>query len=56
MKWITCEPPKIDRIARPWLSANFIDREAEFLHVPAGQLSAASRCTIGTIAQHNDLT
>lgn len=36
MKWITREHPKIDRIACPWLVARFIDKEPEFLYVPAG--------------------
>lgn len=36
MKWITRERPKIDRIACPWLIARFIDKEPEFLYVPAG--------------------
>jgi hypothetical protein len=35
MKWITRERPKIDRIACPWLIARFIDKEPEFLYVPA---------------------
>jgi hypothetical protein len=35
MRWITRERPKIDRIACPWLIARFIDREADFLFVPA---------------------
>jgi hypothetical protein len=35
MKWITRERPKIDRIACPWLIKRFIDREPEFLFVPA---------------------
>ncbi|MSP47706.1 MAG: chromate resistance protein [Alphaproteobacteria bacterium] len=38
MKWITRERPKIDRIACPWLVERFIDREAEFLYVPANQV------------------
>ena len=38
MKWVTREHPKIDRIACPWLIAHFIDREAEFLYVPANQV------------------
>ena len=42
MKWITRERPKIDRIACPWLIVNFIDPEAEFLYVPAGQLEKAA--------------
>ena len=35
MKWITRERPKIDRIACPWLIRNFVDRNAEFIYVPA---------------------
>ena len=38
MKWITRERPKIDRIACPWLIARFIDKEPEFLYVPANQV------------------
>jgi hypothetical protein len=38
MKWVTRERPKIDRIACPWLIARFIDPEAEFLYVPAGDV------------------
>lgn len=38
MKWITRERPKIDRIACPWLIARFIDKEPEFLYVPAGDV------------------
>lgn len=35
MKWITRERPKIDRIACPWLISRFIDKQPEFLYVPA---------------------
>ena len=35
MKWVTRARPKIDRIACPWLILRFIDRDAEFLYVPA---------------------
>jgi hypothetical protein len=35
MKWITRERPKIDRIACPWLIKRFVDKEAEFIYVPA---------------------
>lgn len=38
MKWITRERPRIDRTACPWLSARCIDREPEFLFVPAGEV------------------
>jgi len=42
MKWITRERPKIDRVACPWLIARFIDREAEFLFVPAHRVTAVA--------------
>ncbi|MDQ3873668.1 MAG: chromate resistance protein [Thermoproteota archaeon] len=35
MKWVTREHAKVDRIACPWLIRNFIDKDAEFLFVPA---------------------
>ena len=35
MKWITRERPKIDRIACPWLIKNFVDKDAEYIYVPA---------------------
>jgi hypothetical protein len=38
MKWITRERPKIDRIACPWLIKNFIDKDAEFIYVPANEV------------------
>ena len=38
MKWVTRERPKIDRIACPWLIARYIDREPEFVYVPAGDV------------------
>lgn len=38
MKWITHERPKIDRIACPLLIARFIDKEPEFLYVPADEV------------------
>ena len=37
-RWVTRERPKIDRIACPWLIARFVDRDAEFLYVPAQQV------------------
>ena len=36
MKWITRERVKVDRVACPWLIKKFVDRQAEFLFVPAG--------------------
>jgi hypothetical protein len=38
MKWVTRERPKIDRIACPWLIARFIDKQPEFLYVPADKV------------------
>ena len=38
MKWVTRERPKTDRIACPWLIRKFIDADAEFLYVPAGDV------------------
>jgi len=45
MQWITRERPKIDRIACPWLIARFIDKEAEFLYVPAGEVLSTAKAT-----------
>jgi hypothetical protein len=38
MKWITRERVKVDRVACPWLIKKFIDPQAEFFFVPAGQV------------------
>jgi hypothetical protein len=38
MKWVTREHAKVDRIACPWLIKNFIDKDAEFLFVPADKV------------------
>jgi hypothetical protein len=38
MKWITREKVKVDRVACPWLITNFVDKDAEFLFVPADQV------------------
>jgi hypothetical protein len=43
VKWVTRERPKTDRIACPWLIRRFIDREAEFLYVPADQVLETAR-------------
>jgi hypothetical protein len=42
VKWVTRERPKTDRIACPWLIRTFIDAEAEFLYVPAGEVLAVA--------------
>jgi hypothetical protein len=43
VKWITRERPKIDRIACPWLIKNFVDKDAEFLYVPANEVLTKSK-------------
>ena len=48
MKWVTRERPKIDRIACPWLVARFIDAEAEFLYVQAGEVMSIAQQTGAT--------
>jgi hypothetical protein len=48
MKWVTRERPKIDRIACPWLILRFIDRDAEFLYVPAAEVERVAGQTGAT--------
>lgn len=43
MKWITREHPRVDRVACPWLVQRFIDREAEFVYVPADRVVAEAQ-------------
>ena len=43
MKWITREKVKVDRVACPWLIKKFVDSQAEFLFVPADQVSEVAR-------------
>ncbi|MBT9597375.1 MAG: chromate resistance protein [Vitreoscilla sp.] len=45
MRWVTRERPKIDRIACPWLVVRFVDPQAEFLYVPAGEVTATAERT-----------
>ena len=45
MKWVTRERPKIDRIACPWLIQRFIDKDPEFLYVPAGRVLAVAEAS-----------
>ena len=42
MKWVTRENAKVDRIACPWLVRRFIDKDAEFLYVPADEVPAVA--------------
>ena len=37
MKWVTWEHVGVDRMACAWLITHYLDSEAEFLFVPAGQ-------------------
>ncbi len=37
-QWVTRERPKIDRIACPWLIRRFIDPDAQFIYVAAGDV------------------
>jgi hypothetical protein len=44
MRWISRERVKVDRVACPWLIKKFVDKDAEFLFVPADQvMSEANR-------------
>jgi len=43
MKWITREKVKVDRVACPWLIKKFVDKDAEFLFVPADQVMAEAK-------------
>jgi hypothetical protein len=38
MKWITRPKVKVDRVACPWLIRKFVDKDAEFIFVPADQV------------------
>src|SRR5262245_15192325 len=38
MKWITREYVKVDRVACPWLVKKFVDKDAEFIFVPADKV------------------
>ena len=38
MKWITREKVKVDRVACPWLIKKFVDKDAEFIFVPADKV------------------
>ncbi len=43
MKWVTREHVKVDRVACPWLIRKFVDRQAEFLFVPANEVGDVAR-------------
>ena len=48
MKWITRANVKVDRVACPWLIKKFVDKDAEFLFVPAEKVQAEAE-RIGAI-------
>lgn len=48
MKWITRVNVKVDRVACPWLIKKFVDKDAEFLFVPADKVPAEAE-RIGAI-------
>jgi hypothetical protein len=43
MKWVTRQNASVDRIACPWLVKRFIDPEAVFLYVPAGEVAGVAK-------------
>lgn len=43
MKWVTREHAKVDRIACSWLIKNFVDKDAEFLFVPADKVMQVAK-------------
>jgi hypothetical protein len=45
MQWVTRQRPKIDRIACPWLISRFIDRDPNFLFVPAAEVRGVANAT-----------
>ena len=45
VQWVASARPKVDRIACPWLIRRFVDPEAEFLYVPAGEVIAVAERT-----------
>jgi hypothetical protein len=42
MKWVTRKNANVDRIACPWLIRRFVDGDAQFLFVPADEVSAVA--------------
>src|SRR5258708_1956942 len=47
-KWVTREPPKIDRIACPWLVSRFVNPGAEFIYVPPNDVAKVAADIGGT--------
>ena len=40
MLWVTRRRPKIDRIACPWLIKRFVDKDAQFIYLPADEVAS----------------
>jgi uncharacterized protein YjiS (DUF1127 family) len=45
MRWVTQARPKIDRLASPWLISRFVDPQAQFLFVAAGDVCNTAAAT-----------
>ncbi len=43
MKFVTRKNAAVDRIACPWLIKRFVDKDAEFLYVDAGEVQRVAR-------------
>src|SRR6266849_1127591 len=43
MKWITREDVRVDRVACPWLISKFVDKNPEFIFVPADKVMAEAK-------------
>jgi hypothetical protein len=43
MKWITREHVKVDRVACPWLISKFVDKNPEFIFVPADKVMTEAK-------------
>jgi hypothetical protein len=43
MKWITRKNAHVDRIACPWLIRKFVDKDPEFIYVPAEEVLAIAK-------------
>jgi len=43
MKFVTRKNAAVDRIACPWLIRRFVDKDAEFLYVDAGEVQRVAR-------------
>ncbi len=51
MLWVTRAGGNVDRVACPWLIKRFIDKEAQFLYVPAEKVLETAKRTLAAIAR-----